>query len=59
MRGLALGDLGPDRAGGAGEGGEEFEGGGEVVHQFSYMGLNRINNLTLISMPTSDPGVHQ
>lgn len=32
MRCLALGCLGPDRAGGAGEGGEEFEGGGEIGH---------------------------
>lgn len=32
VRGLALGSLGPDRAGGAVEGGEEFEGGGEIGH---------------------------
>lgn len=32
VRRLALGGLGPDCAGGAGEGGEEFEGGGEKGH---------------------------
>lgn len=30
VRRLALGGLGPDRAGGAGEGGEEFEVGGDI-----------------------------
>lgn len=34
MRGLAYGGLSPRRAGGAGEGGKEFEGGSEVSHNF-------------------------
>jgi len=32
VRGLAFGGLGPGRAGGAVEGGEVFNGGGEIGH---------------------------
>jgi hypothetical protein len=32
---LALGGVGPDRAGGPIEGGEVFDGGGEISHVFS------------------------
>lgn len=43
VRGLALGGLCPSRAGGAGEGGEEFEGGGKVGHGYSgYLNLLKV-----------------
>ena len=42
MRRLAPGGLSPDRAGGAGEEGKEFEGGGECGH-----GSLKINQLTI------------
>ena len=40
VRGLAFGGIGPGRAGGATEGGEVFDGCGDVGHCFfSYLNL--------------------
>lgn len=39
VRRLAPGGLGPDRAGGAGEGREEFEGGGERGHGYDFLDI--------------------